>query len=183
MADRRFIPDIIEGLIPRVRELYDPDNLEKPYFLHGHIKDVLAVLSNKDKSGTLVLKKYPLVILIEDIEENDNLPILYESVSSPQIIICTRTKSNYHAPARYDNSFRTILQPITGYLKQSISESKDIENHLDDLVNTKINRVYWGTLGAFGVDASILNDNLDAIEFIPENIKILKYEEPCESLN
>ena len=69
MDDRRYFVDIFEAIVDRTQELYDPDNLEKPYYLYGHYLDVLSVLIEKDKSDVFKFKKYPLIILIQDFKK------------------------------------------------------------------------------------------------------------------
>ena len=176
MSDKRYFVDIFESIVQRVQELYDTVNnpVEKPYYLHGHILDIIAVLSERDDSNVWKFKKYPLIALIEDIEEDDRFPIIYEYVCGPRVLIIMDTSPDYHAADRYDNVFKTVLQPIYDNLIEAMDENLDIYNDKYDLQSTKVNRVYWGNQEEFGVGAHILNDYLDAIDIRFRDIKVFK---------
>ena len=176
MEDRRYFVDVFGAIVDRVQELYDTVDQEKPYYLYGHYLDVLNILTEKDQSQTYKYKKYPLIILVQDFNENhgDNITYAY-NLPEIRVIITDLTKSTYHADQRYTNVFKPILYPIYRYLLVAMDESLDIDaKDIDQIQHTKIDRVFWGTETAFGSDSSVLNDYLDAIDLTFSNINVFK---------
>jgi len=150
--------DIIGDIVTHVRHEYDED-MAQPYYLYGHPLEIFNILAEKSKSETFKYSKYPLIALFQDFEEQNTKNT--STVNNVTIVIMTETSRTFVAPTRYETTFTPILQPIyelfIKHLKRSIYvTSKDFEH-------TKIDRLYWGKEGAFGNDANIGNEALDAI--------------------
>jgi hypothetical protein len=176
MEDRRYFVDIFGAIVGRVQELYDTVDQEKPYYLYGHYLDVLKVLTEKDQNDTFKYKKYPLIILIQDFQENHGENLSYGfTLPNIRVLITDLTDPDYHADQRYTNVFKPVLYPIYRYLLIAMDESFDIgTKDIDQIPHTKIDRVFWGTQTEFGSDASILDDYLDAIDLTFNNIEVFQ---------
>lgn len=174
MDDRRYFVDIFESIVERVQELYDTTNQEVPYCLYGHPLDVLGVLTEKDKSQVYKFKKYPVVILIQDFDEDHGNNITYGyNLPEIRVLIADLTQPTYHASQRYENIFKPILYPIYRHLLVAMNESIDIDTKdIDQISHTKTDRMFWGTQTSFGSDASVLNDYLDAIDITFRDINV-----------
>jgi hypothetical protein len=176
-VNSRYFVDVFEDIVANVQESYDPTNEEKPYFMYGHILDVLKRLTIKDTDSTERTKKYPLIVLLQDFEEVSVERESYEyELPEIKILIITDTNPSYTSDLRYTYSFKPILYPIWQYLLGSIVRS----NYLNitskaDIEYSKYDRVFWGKEAIFGVDGSAFNDYLDAIEIRIKNLKVKKY--------
>ena len=149
--------DIFGDIVAAVRAEYDVANGKRPFYLHGHIIEIVGILAEKDQSETYKYDKYPLIVLVQDFEEvNDKGS---NSVKGLTIIIMTETDPNYTAKNRYDNTFPDTLQPLYESLIDKIEISKDVGS--DDLYShSKWDRLYYGSEDQL---LNIGNDALDAI--------------------
>ncbi len=174
-----FIVDIFEGIVQAVStklinylQTIDPA-IEAVNYLHGHPKEIIETLMQRDKSDTFQFKKYPLVALFQDFPENHNQQIGIDNEASLHLVIVQSTRPDYKADERYTKNFKPILYPIYMELLQQISFSKAILNYgVGDLPHTKIDRLYWGKEGIYGSEANVFNDFLDCIELRDLKLKI-----------
>lgn len=132
-----------------------------------HIYEVIENLKQLDQAGRGDLK-YPLVILLTDIEEvigAKNATAGKFETATFNFIIANTTVNTYKQPERLENNFRPVLAPIYKALLESIFESKNNEAQiLEDIRHQKWERYFWGRQAIFGNDANILTDYVDAIE-------------------
>lgn len=160
--------DIIEVVVASVRtDASMPSGLPTgaPFYLHGHPRDVVDVMAEKDQSDTQKLLQYPLIALFQDFEEGMGEDQQIASRASLNLIIATNTKMDYHASERYNATFRTVLYPIYDIFIRKVYESKYFANVGINLCpHTKIDRLYWGREGLYGNEGNIFNDAIDAIE-------------------
>jgi hypothetical protein len=176
--DSRYFVDVFGSVVDDVQALYDPTNEEKPYYMYGHILDVLKRLTIKDTDDTEKLKKYPLIVLIQDFEEVKSEWGKYEYILPEiKVVIVTDTSQNYTSDKRYTKSFKPILYPIWNNLLTSMAKSNYIDVVSPDHIEySKFDRVFWGKEAVFGVDGSPFNDYLDAIEIRFKNLQIIKHK-------
>lgn len=161
--------DIIGNVVTLVRAEYDAANDEQPFYLYGHPADIFEILAEKDKSSTHKSKKYPMICLFQDFEEESNKARTL--ITGATIAIVTETKKVYRAKDRYDNIFTPVLQPIYELFIQYLRQSKYLSS--DDLYNhKKTDRLYWGKSDDFGNTANKTNDALDAIIITNLNLEI-----------
>lgn len=144
------------------------------YYLHGHPQDIALILTEKTKSQEYQYKKYPLICLIQDFEEQIKVNDHFYNIPNCTILIVCETKSEYHAAERYVNSFKPTLYPIYEELISVIENSSETSPTMEDIDYTKIDRVYWGKVGIQGNDGLLFNDKLDAIELRFTNLQIRK---------
>ena len=176
MAESKYIVDMFDDIVSRVRALYDTDNNLQPYYDHGHPISIRNKLTAKDGNKVYKFRKYPLVALIQDIPEAHLQDLAFAYEFTPRVVILAPTDKNYTEQERYTNVFKTILYPIYELL---INEVLDYELFYFDsyVAHEKYDRVYWGTSNIFGNEATGFNDYLDGIELIFEPIKVKRYKE------
>lgn len=152
----KTIVSIFEEIVANVRAKYDTQNNEKPYYMHGHPVEIASILSQKDNSRLFKYKKYPVICLMQDFDENnDGLKI----TASLNIVIFTSTKKTYEAGERYNDTFKNVLYPIYDLLIEQIKRSKYIDILPDNLTWRKTDRLFWGRNNTV-----VVNDFIDAIE-------------------
>lgn len=163
--------DIIGDIVEDVQSEYDLANSEKPYYLYGHPLEIFNILSEKSQSESFKFKKYPLVALFQDFEEEtDSSTTIIQNVT---IVIMTETDPNYKAPNRYTNTITPVLQPIYDLFIKYLESSKYVASE-DKYKHTKIDRLYWGKEDTFGNSGNIGNDALDAIVIQNLNLRLIK---------
>ncbi len=137
-------------------------------YMHGHPLEIVNLLKAKDESKSLKEKKYPLIALFQDFRENRDDYKTFGTVSL-SLIIANSTESNHTAVDRYIKNFKPILYPIYNeFLKQLSNHTQFV--HKPVFKHTKIDRVYWGKTGLYGVEGNIFQDHLDCIEL--QNLEI-----------
>jgi len=163
-----YVVDAVKSVVDKVRTRYDLVNTPKltPYFLHGHISDVIAQLSEKTKSSTYKYQKYPLIILVQDFKETVKNDYLVEV--DVTIIIVAESRPDFTASERMTATFKPVLYPLYSLLIEEFEKSKDFHQYEFD--HDKTDRMYWGKTGIYGNTGNIANDFLDAIEI--ENLKL-----------
>ena len=140
-----------------------------PYFMDGHIKEIAKRLTEKDKSGddVIMYKKYPLIVLLQNLEyDMDPININEAPVS---FVIVNSTNPEYITEDRREFNFTPILDPI---YDEFIGALKDGTDKLI-LKNEKFKmkrEYYWGSELA---DENPFNDRLDAIEVINLNLELI----------
>ena len=171
------IPEIISDVVAAVRSEYDTVGGEKPYFMHGHPREIVQILSRKTSSSEWKYKKYPLIVLFQDFDEQINGDIRTASLN---IVICTNTKNDFEASERYEETFLTTLYPIFDLFMKHFKKSKYLNTLPANITYTKTDRLYWGRTGLYGNDGNIFNDFIDAIEI--QNLSA-SYLLNCNTLN
>ena len=121
IEDKYFV-DVFGLAVSDVRERFDEENNEKPYYLHGHPLEILKVLSERDKSKNWKYRKYPLIILLQDFEETKGANPSWSMQVSPRVLIVNQTKREFSSIKRYDENFKPILYPIYELLLEAIAE-------------------------------------------------------------
>jgi hypothetical protein len=164
-----FWVDIIEDIVDEVRSDWTtrPVSLESdsPYYFFGHPREVVIELTEREQSTSLKLKRFPLIALIQDFDENMGNDQKILSSTSLRIIIAMTTDPDYDSAQRYDNTFRTILYPLYDLFIEKLIESAYFLNVGDGLgSHIKTDRPFWGRQEAGNSVANIGKDYVDAIE-------------------
>lgn len=172
-----WTPDIFRGVVSRINVPGIP-----VYFDYGHYKEVAKNLHFKDGELSQKDRKYPLVWLVMDFDEDINtFPGVY-SQPTFQLIIATITEPEWSMDERYANSFDRYLYPVYNQLVQQITKEASFGLPPEaTLGHRKTDRPYWGgdeTPGGAGDKPNMFNDFIDAIQI--RNLK-LKIYPSCES--
>lgn len=173
--ETKYIPDVFADIVSKVRLEYDTDNNERPFFYYGHPLEIERELALRDQNNILKFKKYPLIALYMDIEEDKTERIDLEYTISPTLLIMHRTVGTYTSEERYTEVFKPKLYPLYNLLIQKISESVYTNVGVyDTLPHTKTDRLYWGSSSAEGNTATGFNDYIDAIQIDLQGLEIFK---------
>lgn len=179
-ANSKYLVDVFDYVVQIVREEYDSESRELPYYLYGHPLEILATLSRKDKSGNWKYRKYPLIALFQDFAETKGGLESIEMAVSPRLIIADQTQRKYDSSERYTETFKPILYPLYELLLKSIADCgyfniADYEN----IPHTKTDRLFWGKEGIYGSEKNIFSDYLDVIDITFTNLEVLR-KRPCD---
>lgn len=176
-----YIKDIFEGMMTEIRSIYDPDNLEEPYFQYGSKYEITQQLSEKDRKPTWQDKKYPLVCLYVDTVENRGGDLVGYTVS-PVIDIVVDSIRNYRSPQRIDDSVKNILHDIYKLILDEIADNPAFWANDPGLISH--NLLYWnGNPTTGGETGLIFNDYLDGINITFNDLKIFANSPSCESVS
>lgn len=139
-----------------------------PYFMDGHIVEIAKRLSEKDKSNNNVIAytKYPLVVLLQDIEYDKNK--INPSKAVIDFIIVNGTEQEYITIERRDNNFTPILDPIYNELIGALRDNSTFRISNDDFSVSR--KYFWG---AIPDDKNPFDDRLDAIEVNNLNLSLI----------
>jgi len=140
----------------------DWGNLNKRvYYMQGHPMELAGILQSFTKAS---LPKYPLVILVRDVEDQTATTGQngINTQFNARIIICMRTEPSLRGDAREAATFKPVLHPIFWELLNQISNS-DLFNMptIEDMKLKWTDRYYWGVNDE---NKNIFNDHIDAVE-------------------
>ena len=146
---------------------------DAPYYLYGHLLDVVKNL------GVISLekKKYPLIILDMDFEEDKGEAEIY-SVADVNIYICNITDPNWSMDTRYTNNFKAILRPLADSLITKIMASNDFDyEEFNKVAHSRTDKPVWGVTGTGRNTANKLHQPTDCIHMEIELKVREKYDE------
>lgn len=177
-TEDKYFVDVFGLVVEDIRENYDTNNKEKPYYLHGHPLEILKTLSGRDKSPTWKYRKYPLICLLQDFQETKGDNPSWSMQVSPRVLIVNRTKREFSSQKRYEKNFKPILYPLYELLLEAIAEIGFFGVGGPDLIqHKKTDRLFWGREGLYGSKGNIFNDYLDAIDISFVNLPVLSKED------
>lgn len=168
------VVDVISDVIDLIRAEYDSEGLEKPYYLHGHPMEIVNTLKERTNSGSeLKFKKYPLIVLLEDFED-DGPSGVFANRAKVDILFIMNTSQSYKAADRYEHSFDDVLTPLYNLFVKHIKRKTGIHIDHQKLNGNIINHLYWGKKGLYGNEGNIFNDYIDALEIKGLELKIYR---------
>lgn len=164
MADNSYLlTEAIGEVVKRMRRVKGGNNLEVPHYMYGHRLDINRQLTAKDGNKDLKYKKYPLVALrLNTDEEIDN----GYNTANVDLVIVASTNLNYNSVERQQKVIKPVLIPLYNRLLLEIGNSGLFSWGEGGKVPKHTRRIcyFWGIEGKEGVIANIFNDPLDAIE-------------------
>lgn len=181
-----YIADDIGAVIQLVRgevlfdESFDPSfSGLVPFYMFGHRRYINGKLLEKNESKIHKYKKYPLIALRLDVDEDiENGMIKYPSLN---LAILAYTKVDYTIEQRLENVYYPVLKPLYDLFFEKLKESGLFTwpGRQDFPPHKRIFRPYWGTYASNdeGTDKSVFSDPLDAIEIL--NLKINQVNNKC----
>lgn len=137
------------------------------HYLHGHPKEVIETLAQRDKSEKFMFDKYPLIALFQDFPEK--VVNNYSVEVNLNIVFCKSTLPDYKANERYGKNFYPFLYPMYEEFMKALFKHPNTTKYHSEY--TKIDRLFWGKSGLYGNTGNTFNDHLDALELV--NLKIL----------
>ena len=174
-----YVVDEIKSVVEKVSaellptlQAYD-ENITGVHYLHGHPLEVIETLGQRDKSDSLVFKKYPLIALFQDFPEAMTGTTGIPHEPRLHMIIAGATRQDYKAPERYEKNFKPVLYPIySEFLHQLSLHPAFISQSAWKIPHTKTDRLYWGREGLWGNEGNIFNDWIDCIEIRDLRLKV-----------
>lgn len=157
-----YVVDLIGEVVKRV-------DAALPYrvnYMYGHWDEVRGkILQIKDTD-----KKYPMIVLLQDFDEqHDGKEAGFEV--SLRLIIITSTKPTDYAPDRYTSNFKKVLYPVwLEFMEQLALSGYFMESTSTQLTYKKTDRLYWGKSNLDGNTANKGYDHIDGIEL--ENLTL-----------
>ena len=147
---------------------------KKVYFMQGHPKELAGILQSLTNAS---LPKYPLVILIRDVEDQGAITGQdgMNTDINARLVICMRTQPDLRADDRETQNFKPVLHPIFWQFIYQITQS-DVFNMptIEDMKIKWTDRYFWG--GSIE-NKNIFNDFIDAVEI--KSIQLTVYNEHC----
>lgn len=152
-------------------------NIQQVGYLFGHPKEMVETLIQYDQSKTKRDKKYPLVMLIEDIPIRRGTQGYYGE-AIVRIVIAMSTKATLKSAEREAANYAPILTPIYYELLRQIDlHSAFVTRGVRGIEHEMINRKYWGRENLYGTESNTLSDFVDAIEI--RNMRLTVNFEAC----
>lgn len=153
-------------------------NIQGVQYYYGHGKEIIETLAQKDQNRTYRYQKYPAICLIQDFPEQMGTGLGIASTVKLHLIIVCSTLPSYKAEDRYNNNFKPILYPIYyEFLNQIFKSGAVLVASVNQIIHTKIDRLYWGREGLYGNQGNVFNDHLDAIEI--QDLQLKFYQQNC----
>lgn len=150
---------------------------EIPFYRYGHRVEIAKLLDEQNrKTGAEKVKKYPLIALRLDTEETISDGIWHFNLN---IAIVEWTDKNYDAAQRYENVYKPVLYPLYERFMEALKQSGLFfwDNMAAYPPHTKIDRLYYGTIGSEGNQKRVFSDPLDAIEI--QNLRLNQTLKNC----
>lgn len=157
-----YLRDILEQVTDDVRMSLGLNNVMYMYAPIGEILDTLATASS---DATLSAQRYPFVAIVTDVsEEKGQRTDMQSRVVLPSVVFATLTSQEYTTKERYEQSFKTVLQPLYEMWIQKLTRNMYINVNDPDLTaHTKTDRLSWGK-SQLWLNRGVSVDNIDAIE-------------------
>jgi hypothetical protein len=136
-----------------------------PFFLPGHPLEIENRLVTKGTDPINKWKKYPLVVLRMDIDENYRGDMVDYTLN---IAILNETQEDLNAQQRIAQVFKPILHPLYEAFMEAIKDSGNFvwAGNQARPLHRKVDRPFWGNSAKNGNVDNIFSDPLDAVEII-----------------
>lgn len=132
---------------------------------YGPVGEIEETLVSMSKDPVVAAGKFPIVMLITDIDESKGLKFGVESKVSIHLLIATQTEKNLTAKERMEQNFKPTLYPIYAEFINQIARSKFFQESSPEVIqHTKTDRLAWGKYGITGNGKTVFTDLLDCIE-------------------
>lgn len=163
----RIFAGIVERMNEELLEQFQAidSNIEAINYQHGHPMEIVETLAQYDEAEGFKYRKYPLVLLVEDIKEHHGNADGRFAELDLRIFLINHTKPDYKSEERYEKNFDPFLFPMYQSLMNNIY--RDPHFLIPDVYSIdhiKYNRLYWGKESLKGNTENALNDHIDAIE-------------------
>jgi hypothetical protein len=171
-----YVVDMFADIIEKVSaELHD--TLGDVHYIYGHPTEAVNTILEMTKNVKTAAKKYPLIYLYMDFDEDHDGTIEQGFTVSLHLAIATWTQPGWKADKRYTEKFKPVLYPIYDELMYQIARSGYFMVYSQHKIpHTKTDRPYWGSSNGRG---NIADDHCDCIEL--SNMKLLVNFNFCQS--
>ena len=139
----------------------------------GPVGEIEETLVSMLKDPVSAAGKFPIVMLITDIDENKGLKLGIESKVSLHLLIATQTEKNLTAKERMYQNFKPTLYPIYSEFINQIARSKFFQESASEVIqHIKTDRLAWGKYGITSNGKTVFTDLLDCIEIKNLNLNV-----------
>jgi hypothetical protein len=161
------IVTIFNEIASAVRNRYDSEGGELPFYMHGHPVEIGQIVSEKGASAEYKYKRYPFICLFQDFDEEHTD---HNVSASLNLAIVTSSKQSFSAAERYNETFTNTLYPLFDILIEEIKKSRHMDLLPGNIKFTKTDKLFWGRS-----NANVLNDYVDAIEITDLKLTFHKF--------
>lgn len=180
------IPDLFQTIVGKVNAVFSTRVIDPfpVFFDYGHYVEVTRNLTQKDASISQKDKKYPLIWLVMDFDEDfGSIDDGYCDLPALQILITVPTQPAITTPERVEKNFRPRLYPIYDELINQIFQSGLFQViNPENIKHRRTLRPYWGGQDSQGNGtANLFNDFIDAIQI--RNLQLKVNESVCDTFN
>jgi len=142
-----FIQDAIRETVAEVStamltslQAVDP-NITAVHYIQGSGQEIDSILANKDRVSSQTYKKYPCVMLVEDVGYDVGR---FFTEANLRLAIAVHTQYDYSSEKRDTVTMRAILWPIYNALFAAIAQSKYFNVMNDgEMSHTVYERKLW----------------------------------------
>lgn len=152
--------------------------IETVNYMFGNFKEVQKRLQEMSDYSVDKTRKFPVIILLEDIRVRRQNTTYYGITQDMEIIIACDTRPEFDSEKRETVNFEPILRPMYHRLIYEMANSSAFAITSEyDISHDMIERKYWGTENN---TLNSLGDYIDAIHL--ENIEITVKYASCEEV-
>lgn len=177
-ATENFVKKGTNTTLLQKLQLVDP-KITGIHYEHGHPIEIVETITEKGEGVSEKFNRFPLVGLLQDFKEEIGSSPGFYADGTFDLIICAGTDPNFKAQKRYDVNFKPILYPIYFALMEAIRLSRkfELDPGAETFSHTKIDRLYWGRQGLYGMEGNVMNDRVDCIEI--DGLKLRIKQQNC----
>ena len=160
-AHSPYVVDLIGEVVKSMRDYPDAD--VAPFYIYDHPLAINQRLMVMNQSVEKRHKRYPLVALKMDFEEDVKGGVIHLDLN---LAILDYTNKDYWMEDRYEHVFKPILYPLFDLFIDSLKKSGFFfwPGNQDAPPHKKYDRPYYGTPSNQGNVKNIFTDPLDGIE-------------------
>ena len=144
-------------------------------FLFGEWAQIAREMEILSKSPITEAGKWPLLALFTPFEEDKSDPYLY-CTASLDLMIATRTLSDYTNDQRLSISYKEVLHPVYEHLIAEIGRDNRLDFGPKNIVPHRyVDNMRYGSRGVYGSDGKKpFADLFDGIDILNLEIKVKK---------
>jgi hypothetical protein len=146
----------------------DP-KFEQIHYLCAPEEEVIETLKEMSLTQKHQKKKYPLVVMLEDITIQTGRTNYY-GTTSVEILLCTPTQKEYKSAQREAATFIPILRPMAAAFKKHLRLSPYFAWEGPQFPAIETDRKRLGRNGLWRREGNLFEDYIDAIHF--ENLEL-----------
>lgn len=171
-----YLVDIMTAIVQKVSDELEA-SIGAVHFIYGHPVEAVNTILEMTKNPTSAAKKYPLIFMYMDFDEEHDGTIDQGVKVSLRFALATWTDPKWKAAERYTNTFKPILYPLYDeFLYRIASSGYFLVTSENTIPHTKTDRPYWGSSNGQG---NVANDHCDVIELT--NMKLNVFFPVCST--
>lgn len=164
-----YITDIFKDVCKRIEDCLDI----KVNYQFGEWKQIASVMEILSKSSYTEAVKYPLIALFTPFVEDKSTTDCY-CKTSVDLLIATRTRSEYTNEERIEISFKGLLHPVYLTLIDELKKEKRFDFGFQNIVEHDFSdNLRYGSRGVYGSDdKNPFTDLFDGVDIKNLNLRV-----------